>query len=274
MIDTNGLEKSFYVIECKEIQSRAKSMPFEQYVRVELKRLIDNGNIQAKIQCYCKRHYYHFDATPLTIFSNQVIYTQCPRCDMEIERQRNGYISEEEKKIMEQEAHKRMLNALNLRGVPQVFFTQKVDYDKGFLKKYSYLLKEELKNNLIVMGAVGSGKSTFIYELCKNYYLFKKTALVVSFDVLIAKHKRNYSNIEVLREEYADIDCLCIDEMDNISAHKNFSVIDDLISYFYDTCKKIVFAGNFNIDDFKKSINEKSEFRLKGRTSIINSVYN
>lgn len=265
MID---LKDRFNVIECNKINKRAETIDFKQYVNIELKRLVDMGFIPDKIPTYCPTHFLNFEAIPLTIFSNKIIYTQCPRCNMEIERERSGYLSEAEKEKIKIEGQKHLEYILSLRGVPQIFFTKKVDYSLGLFAKFSHLLQGELKKNLIISGGVGSGKSMFVYELCKAYFNINKYASVINYNKLVAEFKSNFSNIDTLHKSYKNVDCLCIDEIDNVK-NSDYNVIDELISYFYDSCKKLVFVGNVNVNDFKSILSKNSVSRLENNTSIL-----
>lgn len=270
MVNMNELRKKFVILECSDVSMRDDKMPFKQYVEIELKRLIDTKKIPAKVTIYCDRHYSNFEVEPLSIMGNKVIYKQCPRCDIEIEKAHNGFVSEEERNKKSLIEYEKMVDMLIKRGVPKRFFTINVDYSKGLFVNFHHLLRGQLFKNLIIGGGIGSGKSTFVYEMCKIYYTLNKIAVVTNASYLVSTFKKKYSNISEVLNDYKETDCLCIDEIDNLDLI-DFKLFDDLIEYFYSNIKRLVFIGNIDIELFKSSLSPKSLSRLKNNTSIINA---
>lgn len=271
MIDVNKLNKKFVILECNDVSLHTDNkIPFRKYVEIELKRLVDTKKIPAKVTIYCDRHYSNFDVEPLTLIGKRVVYKQCPRCDIEIEKEHNSFVSEEDRNKKSLFEYEKMVEMLIKRGVPKIFFTRNMKYDKGLFVKFYYLLKEKLHKNLIINGGIGSGKSTFIYEMCKVYYTMNNIAVVTNASYLVAMFKKEYSNISKILETYKEVDCLCIDEIDNVNL-VDFALFDELIEYFYSNVKRLVFVGNINIESFKQFLSQKSLSRLKNNTLIINA---
>ena len=270
MVNMNELRKKFVILECSDVSMRDDRIPFKQYVDIELKRLIDTKKIPAKVTIYCDRHYSNFEVEPLSIMGNKVIYKQCPRCDIEIEKEHNGFVSEEEKNKKSLIEYETMVDMLIKRGIPKRFFTINVDYSKGLFVNFHHLLGGQIYKNLIISGGIGSGKSTFAYEMCKIYYTLNKIAIVTNASYLVSTFKKKYSNIAEVLNDYKETDCLCIDEIDNLDLI-DFKLFDDLIEYFYSNVKRLVFIGNIDIELFKSSLSPKSLSRLKNNTSIINA---
>lgn len=243
--------------------------PYNIYLENETKRLVSAKIIPAIVDLKCNRH-GEFQAKPIGIISSagMVIYNICPKCNADIERQRKGYYNEAEAKRQAEEQRQKMLIVLQQRGVNPVYFARNMNYSIGLFDRYPNYLRGFLDKNLIITGGTGSGKSSYMYEICKTYYSLGSVAEVINANLLISKFKGNYSSIDILQKHYKDVQCLCIDEIDNLKAD-DYLVIDEVISYFYDNCKKLVFAGNVDSKDFRGLISEKSVSRLTGRTSIL-----
>lgn len=264
----------FVAIRVENLQHKLPNVEHKEWCRVEIKRLIDCGEIPPHIDKQCHKHCINYQAKPLTIFGskNEVWYSQCPECNDEITRQRERK-NEVEFKQNEAKSKKDMEATLLLRGVPPIYFNKIVEYNKGLFVKHSHLLQSKLDKNYLIFGNIGIGKSTFAYELCKSYYQKGLHAEVINANVLMGKFKANYSNIEILQSNFKYVNLLIIDEIDNIKAI-DYSLIDDLISYFYDNNKRLIFIGNADRDAFKELLSPKSNSRLKGQTEMLSAVGN
>lgn len=249
-------------IICENIKRIEDGEDVKDWLKNEINRLVKSKEIPSQLQLKCEAHGKYL-ALPIAIVGKEVWYSFCPKCQNDRKKEEDRYL-----RLKKQEQELKKIEQLKYRGVPNIFFEKKIDYSVGVFEKYAHLLKNQLKNNLFIFGSVGTGKSSFAYELCKRYYEMDKIAVVVNANILLGKYKSNYSNIEYLQNVYQYVDCLIVDELDNIK-ETDFQVIDDLISIFYDQCKKIVFIGNTDLNNFKASLSPKSVSRLKENTLII-----
>lgn len=253
MIDLSKISNQWNIIECNEIIPNIDKS-FKDYNKFEIKRLIELRLIAEKIKFYCNKHNLYYDAIPFLISKKNVFYTQCPKCDEE-----KGKIEESVEEIRKKEIRKKEI--LKSRGVAERFFITNIDYSKGILNQHSYLLKEPLKKNLIIIGNTGCGKSTFGYELCKRYYDFNLIAVIENANYLVSRFKQNYSNIESFIREFTYTDLIIIDEIDNIKSI-DFLIFDEIISFAYDSLKRICFIGNIKKETFFSLLSKKSISRF------------
>lgn len=256
----------------------------KEYDNLPLGELIEKGIIEKYKTEYCEVHSKNYTSTPY--FKTGlcgVLYSECPECarDRETKRQQEEKEKQEAIKRAQIEREESILRArgcgkkfLKLRG------SLKTDIELWESGKLEGYLKHngsdfENKDNLIILGGVGVGKTFFACKLVETAYkLGLKYILLNSFELVsIYKNKsiagfNRTNSFENIAEFLEDVDCVILDEVDYFLRGSKDIRDDEALHHFSQICEKedvrVIILGNCNRKELKESMPPKIYSRFAG----------
>lgn len=205
-------------------------------------------------------------------------YSECPQCQKERQDQKK---QEEElhQKAVETAVKEKRLKMLCSRGVSERFLKKRKEFNSElpFISqhlKYLELDKEakdfKIRDNLLIFGGVGIGKSFFAYRLVEKAILVNKKYVCIKAKELhnlyssktLESGFTRVNSLENLKEILEGIDCLIIDEIDDIA--QNLECFKQVISFLYDKDSRFIVIGNCSVEEFKSILEPKTTDRIKG----------
>lgn len=229
-----------------------------------------------KMNFECEKHgSYVSDLCGYLPVMDKLGYSGCPSCDEERKslEEKKKIVVDEEKKINDR-------NNLLLRGISKRFLEEEgqLRHTTFFNTHKKYLEFNDnnflINKNMIILGGCGIGKSYFSYMLIKLAYKINKIYVCMKAKDLQSLFKsKTLSNgftrtnsIDNLQPMLSEVDCLIIDEIDDIFG--DMECFKQVVSYLYDECKRIIVIGNCNQEQLKDHIELKTYSRLQGGSVI------
>lgn len=235
-------------------------------IPAELKSLY-KSEIIAKIgnkQFHCQKH-GDFVSKPNCIIGNTIFFFECPKCaeirKLKRENQAMLELAEEQKRAKE---FKERL--LLLSGVSPRYFETELKETPFFKDNQKFLrhngVEFEVNRNIVMLEKCGVGKSFLAYrimdiamDLGLNYTLIKSKDMQLGYKT---------TAISDLRDFLKDIDCLIIDEVDDVLG--DLELVNYAISHLYDQNKRVILIGNCDAETLKNAMPPKIYDRLSQGT--------
>lgn len=245
-------------------------------------RCLSKGELSEKYQKIafeCKKH-GAFEAVVLGIsMEKNIIFTsKCPLCQYHraeaLEKMREE--DERERKAQERAIFKQTMIGC---GVSLEFFDEREKFNDtiGILPRLTHCqTKQGVKNflevseqdfrhkdNILLFGVCGIGKSVFGYRLIEIAHALGKTYKMIKVTQLIKKAKNYNFDLAYFLE---DVDCIIIDEIDD--GFGDLIAFNELVSYTRENNIRLIVIGNCSIEGFLNAVVPKVRSRLSGAVAI------
>lgn len=253
----------------------------------ELQNLTLEELIEKKVvheqEIFCERHNGTYTAKPFlkTIFGS-VIFTECPRCAEDREKERAKESAKRREAIL-RERHEHRISILKARGCGNKYLNMRENLSKEtqLLSKglAKYLENDGLdffeKDRLIVLGGCGIGKTFFgnmlveiACDLGLNYVCYNAFELAGIYKSTNINGFNRTNSFENLVEILNGVDCLIIDEIDYFLRGSKDVRDEEALHHISQICEKedirMIILGNCNRNELKDGLPPKVFSRLSG----------
>lgn len=221
---------------------------------------------------HCEKHNLDYEPKEICKVMGNPIYSKCPKCqeaiDLAIKRENEKAVFEAQEALRAQR-ERSLLNA----GVSERYLSEGFKETEFSRTHHKYLDFEngdfKVKNNLIILGGCGIGKSFFCFRMVEIALKLKKKFLFIKAKDLRDRYKQSrfdgflkYNSMVNIEGILRDLDCIIIDEIDDTFDDLEF--FKQVVSFCYDKMIRLIVAGNCDPTTFKNKVEEKTYSRLAG----------
>lgn len=250
---------------------------------MSLQEILDKGYL-LETEFFCDTHQKNYKSSPITKTAfGPIIYSECPECAKDREIKRQQYEAEKQE-VIKRAQIEREESILRARGCGKKFLklrgSLKMDTELWKSGKLEEYLKHngldfENKDNLIILGGVGVGKTFFAcklvetaYKLGLNYILLNSFELVSIYKSKSIAGFNRTNSFENIAEFLEDVDCVILDEVDYFLRGSKDIRDDEALHHFSQICEKedirVIILGNCNRKELKESMPPKIYSRFSG----------
>ena len=203
----------------------------------------------------CEIHNIEYEATILPLIG---VASKCPECLKELRAEQEREKQKEAERILQEKIRKHQDYLVQFSKVPKRYLKKSFDFSKKGGEFKEHLLS---KDNLIIIGDTGTGKTFYVSEIIKQS--IDKCGLYLNSNELAVL--KNYKVHNIL-DNMEDKDLIVIDEIQVLLDNRDYFLIDLIIDKAYLNDARIVLAGNISkqaLTIFKEPELKRSGSRLK-----------
>ena len=203
----------------------------------------------------CEIHNIEYEATILPLIG---VVSKCPECLKELRAEQEREARKEAERILQEKIRKHQDYLVQFSKVPKRYLNKSFDFSKKGGEFKEHLLS---KDNLIIIGDTGTGKTFFVSEIIKQN--INKCGLYLNSNELAVL--KNYKVHNIL-DNMEGKDLIVIDEIQVLLDNRDYFLIDLIIDKAYLNDARIIIAGNISkqaLTIFKEPELKRSGSRLK-----------
>lgn len=203
----------------------------------------------------CEIHNIEYEATILPLIG---VVSKCPECLKELRAEQEREKQKEAERILQEKIRKHQDYLVQFSKVPKRYLNKTFDFSKKGGEFKEHLLS---KDNLIIIGDTGTGKTFYVSEIIKQN-IDKCGLYLNSNELAVLKNYRVHNILDNMENK----DLIVIDEIQVLLDNRDYFLIDLIIDKAYLNDARIVIAGNISkqaLTIFKEPELKRSGSRLK-----------
>lgn len=203
----------------------------------------------------CEIHNVEYEAKVLPLIG---VVSKCPECLKELRAEQEREKQKEEQRLLQEKIRKHQDYLVQFSKVPKRYLNKTFDFSKKGGEFKEHLLS---KDNLIIIGDTGTGKTFFVSEIIKQS-IDKCGIYLNSNELAVLKNYRVHNILDNMEGK----DLIVIDEIQVLLDNRDYFLIDLIIDKAYLNDARIILAGNVSkqaLTIFKEPELKRSGSRLK-----------